>query len=365
MRHEEITRQALETTIRLGVVAVLAIYCYQIVRPFIHAVLWGIIIAIAVFPIYRRLRSSFGGRPKLAATVMTIALALIMVLPVVLLISLIADNLQVLGQHVRDGTLRVPPPPPDVSTWPVVGVPIHKTWSLAAENLSAAVEQFAPQIREIAGPLLGAAAAVGVSMVEFALAVILAGVFLAYSEGGHRLSRTIGMRVAGPQGVQLVGLAEDTMRSVARGVLGVAFIQAFMAGLGMVIVGVPFAGLWTVVAFLLAVVQVGVGLVVLPAAIYVFSTQDNVTATLFLIWAVITTFTDNVLKPLLLGRGLNVPMSVIFIGAIGGMMAGGIIGLFVGAMLLALGYKVFLAWLDLEGSGPPKSAQEDTPAPLT
>jgi len=295
MRHEEITRQTLETTIRLGVVAVLAVYCYQIVRPFIHAVLWGIIIAIAVFPIYRRLRSSFGDRPKLAATAMTIALALIMVLPVVLLISLIADNLQVLAQQVRDGTLRVPPPPPDVGTWPIVGVPILKTWSLAAENLSAAVEQFAPQIKEIAGPLLGAAAAVGVSMVEFTVAVILAGVFLAYSEGGYRLSRAIGMRLAGPQGVELVGLAEDTMRSVARGVLGVAFIQAFMAGLGMVIVGVPFAGLWTFVAFLLAVVQVGVGLVVLPASIYVFSTQDNVTATLFLIWAVITTFTDNVL----------------------------------------------------------------------
>ncbi|WP_455371614.1 AI-2E family transporter, partial [Petrachloros mirabilis] len=118
---------------------------------------------------------------------------------------------------------------------------------------------------------------------------------------------------------------------------------------------------WTFVAFLLAVVQVGVGLVVLPASIYVFSTQDNVTATLFLIWAVITTFTDNVLKPLLLGRGLDVPMSVIFIGAIGGMMAGGIIGLFVGAMLLALGYKVFLAWLDLGANEMPKPTQPDVP----
>jgi len=363
MRHEEITKQTLETTIRLGVVAVLAVYCYQIVRPFIHAVLWGIIIAIAVFPVYRRLRSSFGGRPKLAATLMTIALAIVMVFPVVLLISLLADNLQVLSQHIRAGTLQVPSPPADILEWPLVGMPIHKTWSLAAENLSAAVQQFAPQIREIAGPLLGAAAAVGVSMVQFALAVILAGIFLAYSEGGHRLSRAIGMRVAGPQGVELVGLAEDTMRSVARGVLGVAFIQAFMAGLGMVIVGVPFAGLWTVVAFLLAVVQVGVGLVVLPATVYVFSTHDNVTATLFLVWAVITTLTDNVLKPLLLGRGLDVPMSVIFIGAIGGMMSGGIIGLFVGAMLLALGYKVFLAWLDLEGSGIQKPAQQDTPSP--
>jgi predicted PurR-regulated permease PerM len=156
--------------------------------------------------------------------------------------------------------------------------------------------------------------------------------------------------LAGQRGVELVNLSESTIRSVARGVLGVAVIQAFMAGVGMVLVGVPFAGLWTVVALLLGVLQVGVALVVIPAVIYVFSTHDSLPATLFLIWSVIVIFTDNVLKPLLLGRGLDVPMLVIFVGALGGMIMSGIIGLFVGAILLALGYKVFLAWLDMEGT---------------
>lgn len=347
MRNEEFTQQALETTIKLGVVAILAVWCYQIVQPFIHTILWGIIIAVAVFPLYRQLRAGLGERAGLAAAVMTIVLLVIMVLPVILLISLTADNLQVLSQHFRDGTLRVPPPPPEIASWPVVGAPIHGFWHLAASNLSAAVQQLAPQLKEVAGPLLAAAAAVGLSMVQFTLGGILAGFFLAYSEEGYELSRTIGKRLAGEQGVLLVDLSEATMRSVARGVLGVAVIQAFMAGAGLVLVGVPFAGVWTVVALLLGVLQVGVGLVMIPAAIYVFSTHDSLPATVFLIWAIIVTFTDNVLKPLLLGRGLDVPMSVIFVGAIGGLMAAGIIGLFVGAMLLALGYKVFHAWLDM------------------
>lgn len=362
VRDEVITRQALEATIKIGVVALLALWCYQIVRPFIQTILWAVIIAVAVFPLYRRLRAGLGERPKLAALGMTLALLLLMVLPVVLLISLLADNLQVLAQQLHDGTVRLPSPPPNVETWPVVGAPIHKFWSLAAGNLSAAIEQLAPQLREMAGPLLAAAAAVGLSMLEFALAVVLAGIFLAYSEGGYRLSRAIGMRLGGPQGVELVGLGEETMRSVARGVLGVAVIQAMMAGLGMVIVGVPFAGVWTVVALLLGVLQVGVGLVLLPAVIYVFSTHDTAPATAFMIWSLITTVTDNVLKPLLLGRGLDVPMSVIFVGAIGGMLTAGIIGLFVGAMLLALGYKVFLAWLEMPGPPAAETASPETPA---
>ena len=360
MRNEEFTQQALEATLRIGAVALLAVWCYEIVRPFIVAIVWGIIIAVAVFPVYRRLRSLLGEREKTAAVVLTVALLLLLVVPLIILVSLIAENLQALSRQLQDGTLRVPPPPQEVAAWPLIGAPLHKFWHLAAGNLSAAVHQLEPQLKEVAGPLLAAAAAVGLSMVQFVLAVVLAGVFLAYSEGGYRLSRAIGARLAGHHGERLVDLGEATMRSVARGVLGVAVIQAAMVGVGLVLVGVPFAGLWTVVALLLGVLQVGVGLVMIPAAVYVFSSHDTVPAILFLIWTVITTFTDNVLKPLLLGRGLDVPMSVIFVGAVGGMMASGIIGLFIGAVLLAIGYKVFLAWLDQPKAVAGESAQRDT-----
>jgi predicted PurR-regulated permease PerM len=360
MRSEEVTPQALEAITRIGVVALLVIWCYEIVRPFIVPIVWGIIIAVAIFPLYRKLRSLVGERAKLAATVVTVALLLLIVGPVVLLVSMLADNLQVLAHQLREGTLSIPPPSPAVKDWPVIGGPIHTFWGLAASNLRAAVQQLAPQLKEFAGPLLVAAAAVGVSMVQFGLAVVLAGIFLAYSEDGYRLTRAIGRRLAGQRGVELVDLSEATVRSVARGVLGVAMIQAFLAGAGLVMVGVPYPGLWTVLALILAIVQIGVGVVMVPAAMYVFSTQDSFSATLFLVWTIIVIFTDNVLKPLLLGRGLEVPMVVIFVGALGGMITSGIIGLFVGAILLALGYKVFLAWLEMQPPAQGESARQET-----
>ena len=363
MRNEEFTQQALEATIKIGVVALLVLWCFEIVKPFIIPILWGIIIAVAIFPIYRWLRSLVGERPWIAAMMMTVALLLLMVGPVVLLVSIMADNIQVLSQQLRDGSLAIPPPPPGVKTWPLVGVPINTFWALAVSNLSAAVQQLTPMLKEIAKPLLSAAAAVGFSIVEFVLAVVLAGVFLAYSEDGYRVSRAIGRRLADQQGVELVDLSEATMRSVARGVLGVALIQAFMAGLGMVIIGVPFAGLWTVVGLILAILQIGVGVVMLPAVFYVFSTSDTLPAVVFLIWAIFTVTIDNILKPMLLGRGLDVPMVVIFMGAIGGMLMSGIIGLFVGAILLALGYKVFLAWLDMQGTATDEPSRQEPPAP--
>ena len=362
MRNEEFTQQALEATIKIGVVALLVIWCFEIVKPFIIPILWGIIIAVAIFPLYRKLRSLVGERAGIAATIMTAALLLLMVGPVVLLISIMADNVQVLAQQLRDGSLTIPPPPSGVKTWPIVGVPIEKFWSLAASNLSAAVQQLTPLLTQIAKPLLTAAAAVGFSIVEFVLAVVLAGVFLAYSEDGYRISRAIGRRLAGQQGVELVNLSEATMRSVARGVLVVAMIQAFMAGLGLVLIGVPFAGLWTIVGLILAILQIGVGIVMLPAVFYVFSTSDTLPAVLFLIWAIFTVTIDNFLKPVLLGRGGDVPMAVIFMGAIGGMLMSGIIGLFVGAILLALGYKVFLAWLDMQGTATDEQSRPEKPA---
>ena len=363
MRSEEVTQQALEAITRIGVVALLVIWCFEIIRPFVVPIVWGIIIAVAIFPIYQKLRSLVGERATFAATVMTVALFLVIVGPVVLLVSVLADNLHALAQQMREGTLTIPHPPASVKTWPVIGPPIHTFWDLAASNLSAAVQQLAPQLKEIARPLLAAAAAVGLSMVQFGLAVVLAGVFLAYSAEGHRLTRAIGRRLAGQRGVELVDLSEATMRSVARGVLGVAVIQAFLAGLGFVIVGVPFPGVWTVLALILAIIQIGVGLVMVPAALYVFSVHDTLPATLFLFWTIFVIVIDNVLKPLLLGRGLEVPMVVIFVGALGGMISSGIIGLFVGAILLALGYKVFLAWLEMQEPRIDEPARQETPAP--
>lgn len=288
---------------------------------------------------------------------MTLALLLILVFPMVFLMTVLIDNLRVVFDQLRDGTLIIPPPPQGIKDWPVIGTPLEKFWSMAAENLEVAVQQLTPQLEEFVAPLLGAAATVGLNIVKLIVAVILSGVFMAYSAEGYQLSRAIGRRLAGQQGVELVDLAEATMRSVARGVLGVALIQSTAAGIGLLMAGVPLAGLWTVIALVLCIVQIGPFLIMGPAAVYVFWTSDTLPAVLFLIWSIFTGLLDNFLKPLLLGRGLDVPMIVIFMGAIGGLFMSGIIGLFVGAVVLALGYKVFRAWLSVEPSNPSAGKQ--------
>jgi predicted PurR-regulated permease PerM len=350
MRQDEITKSALEAVMKIALIALLIVWCFEIIHPFAVPILWGIIIAVGIFPIYGWVHHRVTRHGWLAATLITVALLLILVFPVVFLVTVLVDNLQVVSEHLRAGTLIVPPPPPEIKDWPVIGTPLEKAWSMAAENLEVAVQQIAPQLQAFVAPLLGAAATVGLNIVKFIVALVLAGVFLTYSEESYRLSRDIGRRLAGQQGVELVDLAEATMRSVVRGVLGVALIQSSAAGLGLVLAGIPLAGLWTVIVLVLCVVQIGPFLIMGPAVAYMFWTSDTLPAVLFMIWSICTVLIDNFLKPLLLGRGLDVPMIVIFMGAIGGLLMSGIIGLFVGAVVLALGYKVFNAWLKVEGS---------------
>jgi predicted PurR-regulated permease PerM len=200
----------------------------------------------------------------------------------------------------------------------------------------------------VASWLLSVVTGTGLAILQFFVAVLIAGVLLAYSTPGYQLAHNIGRRLAGDRGAELADLAEATVRSVARGVLGVALIQSSLAGLGFFIAGIPAAGFWAFLCLILGVIQIGVLPIMIPVVIYVFSITDTMTAVLFLIWSIFVSVIDNILKPLFLGRGLEVPMVVIFMGAIGGMLLSGIIGLFIGAVVLTLGYKLFLAWLDVD-----------------
>ena len=208
------------------------------------------------------------------------------------------------------------------------------------------MERIAPQLKGLGSWLLSTAAGAGFGVIQFVAAIIIAGFLLAKADGGARAAFAIATRLAGDRGPELARLAEATVRSVTRGILGVALIQALLAGLGIMMVGIPVAGLWALLCLVLSVIQIGVGPILLPMVIYVFFTADTLTAVVFLVWSIVVGVLDNILKPILLGRGLEVPMAVIFVGAIGGFLASGIIGLFVGSVVLVLGYKLFLAWLD-------------------
>jgi predicted PurR-regulated permease PerM len=334
-----------ETIIRLVVLAGLLLWCFRILQPFLLPSLWGAIIAVAIYPLYPPLVRRLGGRRALASAIVTTVLLLLLLGPITFLGSLLIENAATLTQHVRNDQLQIPPPPESVKSWPLVGEFISSTWLLAATNLGEALKLVQPQLKAIGAWLLEIAASSGIGLLVFIFAFVIAGVLLRFSEGCKRVAHVLAVKLAGHRGEEFANLTSATIQSVARGVLGVAVLQALMAGLGFVAAGVPGAGLWALLCLISAIVQIGVGPIVIPTIIWVFATQDTVTAVLFLIWSLLLMVGDNILKPLLLGRGVDVPMLVIFLGAIGGMLLSGIIGLFVGAIVLALGFKLLQAWL--------------------
>lgn len=339
-------KRAVEIAIRVFAIFVLVGWCFQIVRPFVVPLVWGIIIAIATYPSYRWLLSGLGNRRLIASSIFAVVMLILLVGPMVMLAETLIEGARILAQDLSSGTLTIPPPPESILNWPLIGEPLYKFWALASDDMSAALNKVAPQIKLIGRTLLSIATGAGFGVLMFTFAIILASILLAHSGGGRDASQAIATRLAGERGLQYVELAKSTVRSVARGILGVALIQSVLAGLGFLAVDFPGAGLLALLCLFLAIIQIGVFPVMIPAVIYVFSTMDTTTALLFTVWSVFVGVIDNILKPFLLGRGVQVPMVVIFVGAIGGLLTSGLIGLFVGPVVLALGYTLFIAWLD-------------------
>jgi predicted PurR-regulated permease PerM len=339
-------RDALETTIRIGLVLLLVVWCFQIVRPFVTPILWGFIIAVAVVPAYLRLAKALGGRRKLAATLLVLLGLALFIVPAMKLSGTMVAGLRDLADAFRSGELRIPPPPERVAGWPLVGERLAAFWSLAASNLEAALQQLAPQLKTLGSWLISAAAGVGLGILQSIFSIIIAGVLLANGVKSQAGLERLMSRLAGANGVRIVELAESTIRSVATGIVGVALIQATLAGLGLAVAGIPGAGLLALVALFLCIIQLGPALVLFPAVIYAFATGTKTAASLLLVWSMFVALLDNFLKPLLLGRGVNAPILVIFIGAIGGFLSMGIIGLFVGAVVLVLFHTLLVSWLN-------------------
>ena len=338
-------RRAVEAAIRIGLLVALVVWCFRIVSPFVMPVLWAIIFAVALFPIFRWLRSKLGGRGGLAATVLTLVALGILIVPIVMLSTSTIESLQTVTKRAEDGTLAVPPPPEGVAEWPVVGEKLSIAWSQASENLQQFLVKYKGQLQPVWAWVVSQAAGAGAAALLFFLAIIIAGLLMAKAEGAVSAANSLATRLAGDEGAAMVSTAGATIRSVVQGVLGVAVIQSLAAGIGMLVVGVPGAGLWAGLILILAVIQLPPVFVMGPVIFYVFTSASTVTAVLFMIFGLIVSVSDTFLKPLFLGRGVEVPMPVILIGAIGGMMMSGVVGLFVGAVVLALGYQLTIAWV--------------------
>jgi predicted PurR-regulated permease PerM len=340
------TQRIVDLFIRIALIALFFTWCFKIVAPFIPPLLWGVIIAVAVYPAYKGLAKRLGGNTKLAATIIVLVGLLVLIVPSYILGDSLYEGAQGLYDKLDADELKVPPPPENLETWPVIGPSLDKKWQAASANLDAFLEDYRPQIKQFAESLLAMAAKTGLAILVFVFSIIIAGIMLVNSESEIRAAHKFTTRIAGERGPELVQVTEATIRSVTKGILGVAVIQAVLAGIGLVVAGVPGAGLWAFLALILAVVQLGTALVLLPAAIWVFTTHSTPFAIGFLIFAIVVGLLDNVLKPIFLGRSAPVPMLVIFIGAIGGFLLSGIIGLFLGAVVFSLGYRLYLRWVE-------------------
>jgi predicted PurR-regulated permease PerM len=339
---------ALEASIHISLAILLVTACLLILRPFLPLLAWGVIIAVAAYPSFKRLQAALGGRGTLAAVIFVLVLLILLIVPVALLAGTLVEGVHTMATHFRDGTLIIPPPTASVEHWPIIGAPVSKLWSLAATDLGQAVRSLAPQIKAVMPSVFTVSAGFGFTMLQFLLSILVAGALLAKAEPAYAVTCLLAKRLFGKKGPEFQQLIGATTRSVTTGILGVAFIQSVLAGLGFLVVGLPAAGLWAVVFLITAVLQVGM-LVLIPAVVYVFAVSSITKAVIFLIWCAIVGLIDNVLKPILLGRGVAVPIVVIFLGAIGGFVTLGIIGLFIGAIVLSVAYKLFLAWIN-EGS---------------
>ncbi|WP_250461527.1 AI-2E family transporter [Microbulbifer litoralis] len=337
-----------DIAVRLAVFALLAWLAARAFAPFLVLMAWALVLAVSLYPLNRRLAAALATSKGRAATLLVLLMLLLLGAPTLLLGISFVDHALELYRGLSEGRVVLPPPNPALEEWPLVGDRLYAAWQAAAADFDKFAGNYQPQLHELSR---GAAAAVGGTMARllaFVGAFIVAGIMLAYAAPGEESSRRIFSRICGPAfGPQLLELSVATVRSVTAGVIGVAFIQAVLLGVGFLLGGVPAAGLLALVALLLGIAQVPAILLVIPVLAWLWmegeaSTGANTLVTGYLLLAGLA---DNVLKPLLLGRGLAVPMPVVLLGAIGGMISAGLIGLFVGAVALALAYRIFRAWV--------------------
>ncbi len=360
-RDETFQRNAMTSFIQIAALTILVVYSLMIVGPFAKIVIWGGILAVAVYPVFKKLAQVLGGRRKLASIVLVLIALIILLVPGWFLAASTIDTAKTLVTDIRAGTLVVPPPNDSVAGWPLVGEKVYAAWSALAENIGDFVQQYRAEVRQVAEWLLGAATSLAGGLLQFAVSAIIAGVLMMYSGPGHEFCRRILDPIFKGRGEHFTDLSVATIRSVTNGVLGVAVIQALMASIGFFAIGMPAPGLLTLLILIVAIIQVPTILVMAPVIIWAFSFAEPVPATIFAVYAMAVGLSDNVLKPMLLGRGVDLPMLVVLIGAIGGMLKFGIIGLFIGAVILGVSYQILADWIwndvnDAEANEEPASA---------
>jgi predicted PurR-regulated permease PerM len=341
---QTIERMIVDVVIRLAFLGILVYWAGLIVSPFVTIVIWAAILAVAVSPLYEWLKRKVGGRGSIASLVITLTALSIILGPTAILVSSAGEFAQELSTRLEAGTLSIPAPAESVREWPLIGEKVFAVWTDASTNQNAFLKQHSEEVKKIFGGLLSAAAGLGGGVLSFAASVIIAGFLYG---GGKSMAGPLAdfaVRIVGERGREFVTMSAATVRNVAQGVVGISFGQALFLGVGMMVAGVPAAGLLTFVILILCIIQIGPTLIVLPTIIWAWSNMDTVGALVFTVFMLIGNFGDSAIKPVVMAKGLKTPMLVIFIGVIGGTFAHGLIGLFLGPIVLAILYDLLIVW---------------------
>ncbi len=358
------SQELTEVLVRVGLIAVLAYLCLGVFAPFASLLLWALILAIALYPLHQGLARRLGGRSGGAATIIVLVGLLLIGVPTVMLGSSFAGHVQDGYKALQEDTVTIRQPAASVAEWPFIGERVYDSWNQAANDLPAYLKANKDKLESLSRRALATAASTLGGVLLFLGSLIAAGIIMAFGESGGQATRRIFVRMTSPErGPRLQSLCTATVRSVATGVIGVAFIQALLLGVGFMLAGIPAAGVLAVVVMLIGILQLPALIVSLPAIAYLWWSGDASTTSniVFSIYLLLAGMADNVLKPLLLGRGVDAPMPVILLGALGGMVSAGIIGLFVGAVVLAVGYQIFMEWVEAgQGEAEPASGPLET-----
>jgi len=336
-----------DTTIRLLILLLIIVWCLMIMYPFVSIILWSLIITMAIYPMHKQFSKILGNRPKLASFIIIFSIFSIVFVPTWLLIDSLFKEVKELKVNYDNGTLTIPPPTDKVKEWPLVGDKLYETWNSASENLEQTIVKYKDHLIGIGSNLAKGILSAAGGAVQIMIALIIAGFLLVFGGIGEEI-RKFFRKLAGGRGDEFADTTMKTIANVVKGILGVALILAVLHGIVFLLVGVPYAGIWTLIVFVLAVLQIPLFIVTVPVIIFIFATKSILASILWTIILLLIGTSDNFLRPILLGKGAPVPMLVIFIGVIGGFIFSGFIGLFTGAIVFSIGYKLFIRWLNTD-----------------
>jgi predicted PurR-regulated permease PerM len=343
------TKDNMTSVLRIVVLLLILVWCFLIIRPFVIIAIWSILLAVALYPLYKWFVAKLGEhRKKLATFIFTIVSLLLLAVPAYFVLASIFESIATIVDQIKSEGFQIPSPDLKIKSWPLVGERLYDEWYALSDNIEQYAVVHKDAILEFGKGFLSSVKGFLGTMITFIISFFIALVLMFNAENAYRASLRLFIKLIGQEGEEVILISRDTIRNVIKGILLVAVIQSVLAFIGFKAIGIAWAGIFTLLVLIAAIVQIPVTLVMVVPILFAFSIAEPTYAIIFTIYCLLVGLSDNVLKPILLGKGLKTPMIVIIIGTIGGLLLHGIIGLFVGPVILSVVYQLYQYWIRKE-----------------